>query len=99
MFPSPTDCTQPLPVRLARTWLLKAERLAGLSKLDGAAWHSYRRGFATERKGMPLKEVAIAGGWSENGQTLQRCYTQATVEGVKAVVDHGLDRCKQAVVG
>jgi len=43
-------------------WLVEAERRAGLPKLDGSSWHTYRRKWATERKHLSVKDVAAAGG-------------------------------------
>ena len=36
--------------RLVTRWLLKAEKLAGLPKLEQGAWHAYGRLWAVERK-------------------------------------------------
>lgn len=43
-------------------WLSIAEKKAGLQKLDGSLWHAYRRKWAIERKHLPLRDVAAAGG-------------------------------------
>lgn len=56
-------------------WLAYAERQAQLPKLDGALWHAHRRKWATERKHLPLKDVAAAGGWVDV-ETLLRSYQQ-----------------------
>jgi hypothetical protein len=53
----------------------QAETEAQLPKLDGALWHAYRRKWATERKHLPLKDVAAAGGWVDV-ETLLRSYQQ-----------------------
>jgi hypothetical protein len=45
--------------------LRTAEKRAKLPKLDGSLWHAYRRKWATERKHLPLKDVARAGGWKD----------------------------------
>jgi hypothetical protein len=47
-------------------WLTVAEKKAKLPKLDGSLWHAYRRKWAIERKHLPLKDVAAAGGWIES---------------------------------
>ena len=44
-----------------------------MEPLQGGLWHPFRRKFATERKHMPLQDVALAGGWKEV-QTLLECY-------------------------
>ncbi len=48
---------------------------AGLETLEGGLWHPWRRKWATERKDMPLKDVAEAGGWRDPN-TLLKCYQQ-----------------------
>ncbi|KPK82199.1 MAG: hypothetical protein AMS25_03220 [Gemmatimonas sp. SM23_52] len=56
--------------------LRKAYRCADLKSTPGGLWHAWRRKWATERKHLPLKDVAEAGGWREP-QTLIRCYQQS----------------------
>jgi integrase len=56
--------------------LRQAEKAAGLERLDGGLWHAYRRKWATERKDLPLKDVAAAGGWKDV-TTLLTCYQHA----------------------
>lgn len=57
-------------------YLRQAEAAAGVEKLDGGLWHAYRRKWATERKELPLKDVAAAGGWKDV-TTLLTCYQHA----------------------
>jgi integrase len=57
-------------------YLRKAEAAAGVEKLDGGLWHAYRRKWATERKELPVKDVAAAGGWKDV-TTLLTCYQHA----------------------
>ena len=64
---------------------MKAEKLAGLPKLAGGRWHPYRRLFATELKGVPVQDVAAAGGW-KNVETVQRIYQQSEAKGVLGAV-------------
>ena len=64
---------QPMDRHLFEKWLVVAERKASLSKLEGGIWHPYRRKWATERKDLPLKDVAEAGGWKDV-ETLLTCY-------------------------
>lgn len=66
VFPAINDPSKPIPVEVASTWLLKAEGLANVEKQDGSLWHAYRRKWATERKGLPVADVAAAGGWSDH---------------------------------
>jgi len=65
----------PMDRHLFDKWLTVAEKEAGVSKLDGGLWHPYRRKWATERKNLPLKDVAAAGGWSDI-DTLLKVYQQ-----------------------
>ena len=57
-------------------YLRRAEAVAGVEKLEGGLWHAYRRKWATERKDLPLKDVAVAGGWKDV-TTLLTCYQHA----------------------
>jgi integrase len=57
-------------------YLRQAEAAAGVEKLEGGLWHTYRRKWATERKELPLKDVAAAGGWKDV-TTLLTCYQHA----------------------
>ncbi len=48
-------------------------------------WHPYRRKWATERKHLPLKDVAAAGGWKDVN-TLLRCYRMPDADTILAVM-------------
>jgi integrase len=65
-------------------WLSVAEKKAGLPKLDGGLWHAYRRKWAIERKHLPARDVAAAGGWKDVS-TLLEVYQQADDESILAV--------------
>ena len=69
---------------LFNKWLSVAEKKAKLTKLDGSLWHAYRRKWAVERKHLPLKDVAAAGGWKDVS-TLLEVYQQSDEESVLAV--------------
>lgn len=88
LFPSPTDPTKPIRKDLAGNWLVRAEQLAGQPKLENGRWHPYRRLWATERKDLPLADVARAGGWSDT-QVLQDLYQLPDAETVLRVVEAG----------
>lgn len=47
-------------------------------------WQPFRRKWATERKEMPLKDVAAAGGWKETG--MLQVYQQVDDETLRRVV-------------
>lgn len=55
--------------RMFLAWLHQAERHAGLRKMRMGAWHPYQRKWATERKHLPLVDVAAAG----DGKALRCC--------------------------
>ncbi len=63
-------------MKLASVWLLKAEKLGGLPKLQGGCWHPYRRLWASERKHLPDVDVAAAGGWRDT-RAMKVSYQQA----------------------
>jgi hypothetical protein len=65
VFPAEEDPGTPMDRFLFEKWLLAAEEAVKLSKLDGGLWHPYRRKWASERKHLPLRDVAAAGGWVE----------------------------------
>lgn len=85
MFPSQKDSTQPIRRDVLRSHVGALERHAKLPKLEGGLLHPYRRKWATERKHLPLKDVAAAGGWQDEG-TLLTCYQQADRETMLAVM-------------
>ena len=61
-------------------------------------WHSYRRKWATERKHLPLVDVAAAGGWNDK-TTLLECYTQPTKDAFLAVLSEERKVRDSAVAG
>jgi len=84
LFPADTQPTHPVDRWFMSRRLRAAYQRAGLKPLNGGLWHPYRRKFATERKHLPLRDVAVAGGWKEP-RTLLECYQQsdaATLQGV-----------------
>lgn len=72
--------------RVLDRWLTEAEDLAGLQSLKGGSWHPYRRKWATERKHLPLVDVAAAGGWKDT-QMLLKCYQQPDPDTILAVMN------------
>ena len=73
---------------LATKWLLKAEGLAGLPKLERGTLHPYRRLWATERKSFPDVDVAHAAGWKDT-RAMKVSYQQADPATVLRVVEGG----------
>ena len=65
---------------------------------DSNSRHPRRRKWATERKDLPVKEVAAAGGWSDT-ETLLRSYQQADDATVTRVVLNAPKLTRKWVVG
>ena len=72
---------------LAARWVKRAYELANVEKLEGSLWHAFRRLWATERRHLPLKDVAAAGGWKDM-TTLLECYQQPDTETLRQVVEY-----------
>lgn len=73
VLPAPKDPTEPMSRYLARDWWDRAEKLAELEAKHGRGWHSLRRKFASDLKGVPLKTLKELGGWKTH-QTIIMCY-------------------------
>ncbi len=84
VFAAPNAADGIMDRHLFDKWLSVAEKKAKLQKLDGSLWHAYRRKWAIERKHLPLKDVAAAGGWKDVS-TLLEVYQQSDEESVLAV--------------
>jgi integrase len=87
LFPHPRNRRVPITRHLAAWWLKRAFELAKLERPDGSLWHTFRRLWATERKDLPLKDVAAAGGWSDTS-TLLQCYQQPDPDTMRDVLDY-----------
>ena len=85
LFPAPRDPGRPIRLDLVQKWLLRAEQLADLPKLNGGILHPYRRLWASERKHMPDIDVAAAGGWKDS-RALKFSYQHADPATVLKVV-------------
>jgi integrase len=85
LFPAPRDPSKPVRYELTVNWLRKAEELGGLEPQPGGAWHPFRRRWASERRDLPLVDVAKAGGWSST-RTLVDVYMTPDMEGLYKVV-------------
>lgn len=75
----------PVTRHLAAWWLKEAFRRSGRDRPAGSLWHMFRRVWATERKDLPLKDVAAVGGWRDTGTLLR--YQQPDDRTMRAVVD------------
>ena len=85
VFPTLQNPNRPIHKDLLSSWMEALRDRAGLSKLDGGICHPFRRKWATERKHLPVKDVAAAGGWKDVG-TLLTSYQQADRETMLAVM-------------
>lgn len=63
LFPEPRVKGRSWSRWYARDLLQRTEKRAGLEKVAGGQFHPYRRKWASERKHLPLADVAAAGGW------------------------------------
>jgi integrase len=79
IFPSVNDPSEVIDSRVIARWLRAAEKLAGLEPMERGGWHGFRRMWACQRKALPPKDVAHAGGWRDIG-TLQTVYQAADAE-------------------
>ena len=95
VFPSASDSAKPLGREVFQQALIAAETRAQLPKLDGGAWHALRRKWASERKHLPLVDVAAAGGWKDT-QSLLTCYQHADQETMLAVMSEPRKRSEKA---
>jgi len=87
LFPSGRASLLPIHKNMASYYLLRAERLAGLAKLDRGSWHPYRRLWASERKHLSDVDVARAGGWRTIG-VMRQSYQLADAQTVLSVVEN-----------
>ncbi len=85
VFPAPKDPSKPCDRHLLDNWLRRAFKAAKLTPEVGGLWHSMRRKWATERKGYPVKDVAAAGGWRDEG-TMLTSYQQVDAATIRMVV-------------
>jgi len=65
--------------------LERAELLAGLEPIKGGDFHPFRRKWVSERKHLPSRDVAAAGGWRDL-RTMERSYQQTDEHTLLAVV-------------
>jgi integrase len=86
LFPAERDFDSPMRRDVASRWLLKAEKLAKLPKLEHGVFHCYRRLWAMERKNLPDVDVAAAGGWRDT-RALKQSYQQADPATMLRVVE------------
>ncbi len=88
VFPSPLGLTQPTSRGSFTKWFRRALEAVGMGDLRGVGYHSLRRKFATEYRGIPLKDLMNLGGWKDS-RTLIDCYELPDLE----ALEEGL-RCR-----
>ena len=74
LFPHPQHRRHrggPVTRHLAAYWLKEAFERGRIAKAKGGLWHMFRRAWATERRDLPLKDVAAAGGWRDTSTLLR----------------------------
>ena len=79
VFPARRDARQPLSRDGAANLWKRLATKAGLPEGERYGWHSLRRAFATDLKGMPLKDLCHLGGW-KNPAVLLTAYQVADEE-------------------
>lgn len=73
IFPMPDDVARPISRGVVRKWWDAIAKAAAIPKGRRYGWHSLRRNFASELKGMPLRDLAALGGWKST-TTILTCY-------------------------
>ena len=87
LFPATQNGLRAIRRDVAARLLLRAEKKAKLPKLHRGVYHPYRRLWASERKALPSKDVAHAGGWKDI-ETMLGSYVQSDAATVLRVVEN-----------
>jgi integrase len=95
VFPAPKDASRPVPKETVDKWTQQLYDAAGLIRPDHAGWHSFRRKWASERKGHPIPDLMVAGGWA-SAEALMR-YLKTDDETIAQVVHQPTRRIKADV--
>lgn len=89
VFPSPEDPSRPCSRHLVRNWWSAAqvtlEQRGLLTSVKGLGWHSLRRKFANDFRELPLKDLAVLGGWKDT-RTIVQCYQQGSEERMREAI-------------
>jgi len=86
LFPMRKDSSRAVTRHLAADWLKRAYKAAGVERPKQGLWHPFRRKWATDRKDLPLKDVAAAGGWRDVATMLM--YQQPDMETQRLVMEN-----------
>jgi len=87
LFPAAPNGLRAIRRDVASRWLLKAEKMAELPKLQRGVYHPYRLLWASERKALPSKDVAECGGWRDI-ETMLASYVQSDAATQLRVVEN-----------
>jgi integrase len=82
VLPSPRFPARAVSGHVLYKWLKKALEKSGLGQASGIGYHCFRRKFATELKGIALKDLMALGGWKDP-KTVLSCYQQTDVESLR----------------
>ena len=85
VFPAPRDASSSCRGDLMTKWWNRAVKLAGLPPKERRGWHSLRRKFATDLKGVATADLLKLGGW-KSVQTLTKCYQGADESSMRAAL-------------
>jgi len=86
VLPSPMDPSRPCSRHVLRDWWSLGVKKAKLPPIRRRGWHSLRRKFATELKGVPLKDLCQLGGWKSH-LTVLKCYQQADEDTMRRALE------------
>src|SRR5205823_1831071 len=90
LYPAPMNAAHAIDAARLRKLLRKAEQLGKVERMKGSRWHAYRRKWATERKHLPVQDVAQAGGW-RNAAVLSTIYQQPDEQTMYVVVSQPME--------
>jgi integrase len=86
VLPSPVKAGQPVSRHVLHKWLKKALETIRLGDTARIGYHCFRRKFASELMGLPLKELMALGGWRDP-DTILTCYQQVDLESLRGALD------------
>ncbi|HTK55063.1 MAG TPA: site-specific integrase, partial [Gemmatimonadaceae bacterium] len=86
LIPATRDPDRTPGLAAAGRWLRAAEKLAKVPKLARGEWHAWRRLWATERRAMPVQDIAAVGGWRSLA-VLRSVYQHADAAGMLSAVE------------
>ena len=85
VLPSSAEPDRPVSRHVLHKWLKRALKLIGLGDAPGVGYHCFRRKFASEFMGLPLKELMALGGWKDP-DTILTCYQQVDLESLRGAL-------------